>query len=299
MSDHKVIATADDAILSKLHASSMGYYQDPFLSHFAKDAEGLTSSSRLSCSMPTSSRHPDDSLRNRPRHEMASHHPSNRHIHHGQKNVGGQPLMRRGSFARVCCIDRAISTFLSLSPAVDEANVKRQTHLKPSTTRQVIILGAGKDSTYLRYQAGLLTTPPDLSMNSSTPNVVKWYEVDFATVIDAKRQILQSLPSNLSTFSGGSDDNCQNEFYLVAHDLRSPTQDLFRTLTQQHNFDVNVPTLFVLECVLMYLTGKFSPIFCCLCSWIQCVPEIPTILHGICCISSLILITAYSIPLTS
>jgi len=58
---------------------SIQWYADPVLPHFAKDAHGV---------MATTS---------------------------ATKNsrVGGQPMMRRGTFARVCCVDRTISFCLS------------------------------------------------------------------------------------------------------------------------------------------------------------------------------------------
>ena len=43
--DRAIVRTASDAIKSKLHAASAGYYDDPFIDHFARGAEGLTAAS--------------------------------------------------------------------------------------------------------------------------------------------------------------------------------------------------------------------------------------------------------------
>uniref|UniRef100_A0A7S4SYY1 Uncharacterized protein n=1 Tax=Ditylum brightwellii TaxID=49249 RepID=A0A7S4SYY1_9STRA len=182
--DGKVIATASDAILAKLSAVSRGYYHDPFISHFATNASGLTASGANTNigggeTFPTSSPFHMSSLSspqptqwsadwNGPppsfssslqsqqmthsattshhishHHSLQSHHKqlhrhhhqhlphSYRHHHHhhpgthasfGMRQQHPQqqhmqqhsPLIRRGTHARVCCIDRTISQFLSL-----------------------------------------------------------------------------------------------------------------------------------------------------------------------------------------
>jgi len=202
MSDEKVIATADDAVLSKLWTSSMGYYSDPFLPHFAKDAHGVMAST------------------------STTKNSSNR-------RVGGQPMMRRGTFARVCCVDRAISFFLSST---------EQRKQQP----QIVILGAGKDTTYLRYQAELLTS------KSLIINSLQWYEVDLPTVQQNKHALLNSLPQNLLTKSR------KPQYHLVPFDLRAHPTELFHLLTNRYNFNVTKPTLYIVECVFMYLSEEAS-----------------------------------------
>ncbi len=47
-----------------------------------------------------------------------------------------------------------------------------------------------------------------------------------------------------------------SSYHLVGHDLRSSPESLFQKLLHQdHGYDESSPTLFVLECVLMYLPG--------------------------------------------
>jgi O-methyltransferase involved in polyketide biosynthesis len=149
--------------------------------------------------------------------------------------------------------------------------------------RQVVILGAGKDTTFLRYQADLLTTPTTVN---STPDVnIQWYEVDLPSVIETKKRLLKTIPQNLMAVSphhttssphllpatveerSVTKNHTQNStevpfkaanssYHLVPFDLRSDPVELFELLTSNkaYNFNRNAPTIFVLECVFMYLS---------------------------------------------
>eukprot|EP00591_Stephanopyxis_turris_P003720 CAMPEP_0195524760 /NCGR_PEP_ID=MMETSP0794_2-20130614/24792_1 /TAXON_ID=515487 /ORGANISM="Stephanopyxis turris, Strain CCMP 815" /LENGTH=364 /DNA_ID=CAMNT_0040655049 /DNA_START=100 /DNA_END=1191 /DNA_ORIENTATION=+ len=241
--DVPIIATANDAILSKLSASSMGYYDDPFLPHLCKDAVGLTSSS-------TNTRAGGE---RRMRHSRGLDHrnepPSSRSNYPPRRSGQGQPLIRRGSHARVCCIDRSISAFLSL-----------ESECHGRSKKQVVVIGAGKDTAYLRYRSGLLSAPPTKSGNSSAVEEeegIRWYEVDHGSVIQEKRAIFESVPEIKCVLSSSGtqskDELTPSVFHMISHDLRHPMEELFSTLIQKHSFNVEVPTLFVLECVQMYL----------------------------------------------
>ena len=158
-----------------------------------------------------------------------------------------QPLIRKGTFARVACIDRVVSSFLSSG----ETNKK-----------QIVILGSGMDTTYLRTQAGLLPT----SSNTTT-----WYEVDMEPMIQSKYQFLSQMntiditmihPSSSSSCNGYSiqfhNNNYkkQDGYYLIPFDLQTDCMDL---LTKKMvDFQCHIPTLFVMECVQMYLSESSS-----------------------------------------
>jgi hypothetical protein len=305
--DANVIATADDAILSKLYASKMGYYEDPFLEHFAKDAKGLTTSTatrNISTNIqfgtsfagrsPTLSHAPQHlsasysgqfggSILQNPKHPEVGHpfdqnrllgqqshhlHPHMQNRHHGPGSMagsnrggcggGGQPIIRRGSYARVCCIDKALSVFLS--PMVED-NTTCSLPL-----RQVVMLGAGKDTSYFRYKRGILTSQDILNNISPGPGLtsemprVKWYDVDFESVMSKKRQLIETLPSALAKTPDTSvSTNNDDEYHMVGFDLRRPPSEFFDLLTStDYKFDPSLPTLFVLECVQMYMTEHDS-----------------------------------------
>lgn len=224
-SDRAVISTADDAVLAKLSCVEKGYYQDAFVHAMAKGVKGVDTGGR-----------------------------------NGSSPM--EPIIRKGTHARVCAVDKAISAFLSLRLEGDSSsNIKGR--------RQVVIFGAGRDTTYLRYRFGYL--------EGFEEKQVDWFEVDHTFIIEQKAHIW--LPhcapegvnynsemnaatgvSYRASFSrqGGSDANDSN-YHLIGHDLRSPPSSLFEKLSDPfHCYDRSIPTLFVMECVIMYLPDEAS-----------------------------------------
>lgn len=208
--DRPIISTADDAILAKLATVKAGYYEDPYLEPFRRHAAGIS--------------------------EQDSHTRSRRQV---------QPIIKRGTHARVSCMDRAVSSFLQY---------------KPETSKlQIVVLGSGKDTAYFRH--------------CQQENNAQWYEVDHASVIQNKSAIVQETPdifqntsvqklphgfilktSNRKTNNGDTPtENTIKTCHLVEHDLRKPSETLIQKLQQTDGFDDQAPTLFLLECVLMYI----------------------------------------------
>jgi [phosphatase 2A protein]-leucine-carboxy methyltransferase len=247
----EIIATSDDAILAKLSAMQNGYYEDPFLPYFAQGASSI-SSANLSESIQSSSTLKDGSRGKRiPR-------PQSSGLQH-------QPVIRRGTHARVCVMDYSISAFLELTKDCNET--------------QVVILGSGKDTTYLRSQCNLLHQKSEVMRIKG--NTV-WYEIDHGIVIQKKLSLLQSCP--LFDFSYQSIGNTYlndgsfiispksiktalgqdkhhgilEPCHLVTYDLRNSFHDLIDILIQRHGFKTDVNTLFVMECVQMYLSESDS-----------------------------------------
>ncbi len=157
-----------------------------------------------------------------------------------------QPLIRKGTFARVACMDRVISSFLS--------------SLNPK--KQVVVFGSGMDTTYLRTQAGLL------SSSNNTTRSCRWYEVDMEPMIQTKCQFLSQLkkddiiihPSSSCGYSiqfpNNNNNNNQDDYYLIPFDLQNDCMDLFHH--HMVGFQCTIPTLFVMECVQMYLSESSS-----------------------------------------
>jgi len=280
-SDRPIIATADDAILAKRATVATGYYEDPFVEAIAAHASGMSSSpapaSSTSSPLHESERFPTMSNRlpavnedeiipnqmNSPQRPV--HHPVDsgspvpvRHVMRpspvpsnspARPSPGRgiarhqQPIIKRGTHARVCCIDRAISAFAQL------VHEKKQ--------RQIVVLGAGKDTNWFRYRAGLLFD------DSETCNALQWFEVDHPSVVYSKAKLIRNSPELTSQFALEmnkidsdeyilSDTSAPSNCVLVSHDLRASPQELIEKLSR-HNFDPAVPTLFILECVQMYL----------------------------------------------
>jgi O-methyltransferase involved in polyketide biosynthesis len=157
-----------------------------------------------------------------------------------------QPIIKRGTFARIMCVDRAISSFLRL------CSEKRSQH------PQIVVLGAGKDTSFFRLQAGLLAS-------DTTPKAVKWIEVDYESVVSAKveriirkedvfhaRVVSQSKQGVVTMAARIGANPWQGSYQLVPHDLNGCTNKLSELL-HGSGLDCSIPTLFVLECCLMYL----------------------------------------------
>ncbi|KAL9185572.1 hypothetical protein ACHAXT_003349 [Thalassiosira profunda] len=220
--DAAVIRTADDAVRAKLSCVEKGYYDDPFVHAMARGASGLVDGR----GGPSST----------------------------------EPIIRRGTHARVRAVDRAIDAFLALplSPPDDQSAIAKR-----DVVRQVVILGAGRDTSYLRRRT-------KTGANAVLGDDVRWYEVDHPSVIEQKARTW--LPRCMSDGYGCScaynaGTGCsysvaiapqgvveESQYHLIGHDLRSSHDALFEKLANpQHGYDRSLPTLFVLECVLMYL----------------------------------------------
>jgi len=337
-----IIATASNAALSKLSTTQKGYYYDPFLPYFVKDAVGLTT---ISSSTITSDNSDLSSLKKSNRQagpSVYSEGGSNRSNQFRKNSVFArlnlssslnhnlsigrchpppapssfqlqqQPIIRRGTHARICLMDHAISAFLSLHSSTKEI--------------QVLILGSGRDTTYLRSQCDLLHHRKRQKLNNdkkdggdyqkkSSCTHVTWYEIDHPSVIRTKYNLLKNCPllnldcrlplfnrsssdwsnddvsfmitpksikiPNPTQFStlgipatlrrkkfsrkaitfdicGISDDDISPQYHLIGFDLRNSFSTLLDRLCQDHFFNLDTPTLIVLECVQMYLSDTTS-----------------------------------------
>lgn len=179
-----------------------------------------------------------------------------------------EPIIRRGTHARVLAVDRAIISFLNMQLATSDE------------CRQIVILGSGRDTTYLRYRFGHLNTT--CSQKLRQDGIVRWYEIDHPSVItqkafdwlpgcvpkdhDYQRTAITHPDANNESYviSISSKDNTnerqhKSSYHLIGHDLRKSPSDLFDLISHpQHAYDTSIPTLFILECVVMYLPDDAS-----------------------------------------
>lgn len=166
-----------------------------------------------------------------------------------------QPLIKRGTHARVSVMDRAIAAFIELNQCISN-----------NGALQIVVLGAGKDTSFFRYQAGHHLASPGLTAQQPQQRV-RWYEVDHEAVLSEKVSTVTTSPETFQaeiekTASGwklrSSQSTCNDSTcYMVAHDLRQNSKTLFDKL-QQNDFDHQAPTLFIVECVQMYLPEESS-----------------------------------------
>ncbi len=355
-----VISTADAAILSKLSCVNYGYYEDPFLPFMACGASRRRGPTSASMGRKKGRRRGRDNNDNDDDDDDCGIGGFDRRRR--DKNVTGignignsgsssgprpaldniEPLIRRGTHARVKAMERAIDAFMSLPlsqsssssssgaavAAADKSHYGTNIELNRKITeepRQIVILGSGRDTAYLRY------------MVKRSKKFVRWYEVDHPSVIVQKaREWLPKcvLPDGFTyrcdvAHNDSADDNddasyaitilpppekevseknnkdngdvstgdtrgssssatttahttspataTQEErqampnYHLIGHDLRSSPSQLFNKLARpQHGYDTSLPTLFVVECVFMYLPE------CSIRNLLQCIAESPT-----------------------
>ena len=368
--DIAIMATAKDAIQSKLSASQKGYYVDPFVPYLSGSASrsrsGSNARSGIIVKSSDSSRFAAPNIGNssgieighrRQQQEDASHTRMRRRkinsqmqqssassVQQQQQQQQQHPLIRRGTHARVCLVDHAISTFLhlcsqnnrNLHRGRDDVNVNvnvQDEQDEKERAVQIVILGSGRDTTYLRSQCGLLHDKfkkdednndyddDDGSVRKGKRRKgkvrAKWFEVDHPSVIQTKFELLQSCdlfdfdheavvhvhdvkgdeddeddgtstsqqsyriipkrirtttqpqphphPSTSTTNSTLNEHECECEdnnndndlepYNLISYNLQTPTapHSLFAHLTAHHDFQTCLPTLFIMECVQMYL----------------------------------------------
>jgi O-methyltransferase involved in polyketide biosynthesis len=186
-------------------------------------------------------------------------------VSHGnrQSHRHVQPIIKRGTHARVCCMDRAVTSFVELVVARRD----------PHSPIQVVVLGCGKDTTFFRHQEGRLTSvggdeknaaPNTNSEAPSSSNKVHWFEVDHPAVIQEKASIIRANPSLFNSSVEKGTSNChfrikpdiytsyESECTLLGHDLRNDPEGLMLALAS-NGLRADAPVLFLLECVLMYL----------------------------------------------
>lgn len=245
--DQSIQSTCDDAIRAKDAAVRTGYYEDPFVS-VMMCTTGMRQQRRSSGGA-------------------------------GPHQV--QPIIKRGTHARVACMDKALQAFLNL-------NHRHRHHHNHQL--QVVVLGSGKDTSFFRLQAGMLLEQQgkDGTLSSST-SPVHWFEIDHPNIVEEKADIIEN---NTQLFGAATkkvqqqkpkqqqqhccniqfqqqqpkshDDDNNHEYpwkrpgstlNLIGHDLRQDNELLLEKL-RNSGYNNKSPTLFMLECVLMYLPDE-------------------------------------------
>ena len=137
-----------------------------------------------------------------------------------KKPIRRMPWMNRGYFARVYCIQRLIDNFLHSSKLKD-------------TPTQVVNIGAGYDTSFFVRKQSEQALP------------TRWFEVDFPDVLEHKQSVIEKNPSMYSLISETDD------YVMCPCDLRDPTT--CEQLLRSAGFRSDIPTLWISECVLIYL----------------------------------------------
>ncbi|KAF9929884.1 hypothetical protein FBU30_001133 [Linnemannia zychae] len=219
--DDVIKGTDDDAIISKLSAVNLRYLDDPFVRYFVK-------------------------------------HPSRR-----------PPLINRGSYLRTRSLDLFAEQFITSGTtptfAVTEATQSASAPPPPLTTtttttsisrssgikKQIVSLGCGSDTRYFKLKAKGLAAH-------------KYFEIDFPESTAKKAAIIKKNKVFINVIGDpdlkvglGGTELYSKDYCLLSGDLRQFTEAIVPKLVAQ-GFDTSLPTLFLSECVLIYIQPEDS-----------------------------------------
>ena len=165
------------------------------------------------------------------------------------------PIINRGYYARVAAVESLVRTFLRAEERGNQQTTET-THVKKTTKKQVVILGAGLDTMFFRLRS------------SNALRDCEYFELDFPDVTMQKvgaikrRKALNEVMglSNaeelMAALSSGFTELNVPGYHLLPCDLRD--LDATTAKLEAAGIDRTVPTLFVSECVLIYMEAKFS-----------------------------------------
>jgi len=161
-----------------------------------------------------------------------------------KKAIKRPPLINRGFFTRIQCIQDLIIQFLNTYGGSQQQSQKKQ----------IISLGCGFDTYYFREHCNLLA------------NNITYIEVDYDQVIRNKIKIIQQHSELQQPALGDVDFNDVvlkqhqlDQLCIKSNNYRLGSIDLTDTKTfnifdaDHLDIDFNVPTLFLSECVLVYI----------------------------------------------
>ncbi|KAI9205854.1 S-adenosyl-L-methionine-dependent methyltransferase [Polychytrium aggregatum] len=143
------------------------------------------------------------------------------------------PIINRGTYSRVRALDDLTAKFLKTNPE----------------SKQVVSLGAGSDTRYFLLKAGGVSAR-------------NYFEIDFGEntvkkvgVLRKKKEMLELL-EDYKLAMGGMEIHAKG-YHLIAGDLRKWETEVVAKL-ESHGFDKRLPTLFLSECVMIYMLPQDS-----------------------------------------
>ncbi|KAI9342625.1 S-adenosyl-L-methionine-dependent methyltransferase [Obelidium mucronatum] len=141
------------------------------------------------------------------------------------------PIINRGSYARFSALHALVTAFVASSE-------------KPGSDRQIVVLGAGFDTRFFM-------------LKSAAIHPKKYFEIDFPEITAKKAQFIKknkdlcSLLGDHSLAAGGSEIH-GSDYSLISGDLRKWHEEIVPKLVNA-GYDSSIPTLFLAECVLVYM----------------------------------------------
>ncbi|KAL6049681.1 Leucine carboxyl methyltransferase 1 [Balamuthia mandrillaris] len=155
------------------------------------------------------------------------------------------PIINRGYYTRVVAMHHILKQFLRATPSAASS----------MPNKQVICLGAGFDTTYFQKKRGGLIG-----------DNVTYYELDFPEVVANKAAVIRKysalrevvgLPvEEAETEKGSQSEIHTTSYHLMGADLRN-VEKLDEAMVAA-GIDFSKPTLFISECVLIYVKPEDS-----------------------------------------
>ncbi|KAG2175546.1 hypothetical protein INT43_001193 [Umbelopsis isabellina] len=150
-----------------------------------------------------------------------------------KRPVQRPPIINRGSYLRVMALTDIVQQFLQCSDI--------------SHKKQIVSLGAGFDTRYFLLKAGIIP------VDSKTQ--FKYFEIDFPEMT-AKKAFTIKRQNKLASMLINPVELSSSDYALIGGDLREWSK-IAERLTH-HGFQADLPTLFISECVLIYLAPEES-----------------------------------------
>jgi len=163
-----------------------------------------------------------------------------------KKNVRRSPIINRGYFVRVASFDRMITDFLALKLCAQNA------------PKQIISLGAGIDTSFWRLHAS--------NRDLFSQRLRKFVEIDFQETCSRKLMLLthhsdlfldESLLGSKPKVDAKRGTLHSDRYALIPGDLTKWT-DIIEQLAASDVIRFDVPTLFISECCLIYISWQRS-----------------------------------------
>lgn len=236
--DQGVMNTNDDATVCKRFAVSLGYWKDPFIDLFF-------------------------------------------HNKHPSRSERKTPEINRGYYARVQAINYLVDQFLCYVESLngdeqsneqgdrspndqsdgqsgqrsnnEQSGQEQRARKSKEVKCQIVNIGAGFDTLFWRLKA-----------ENKLDSLHSFVDLDLDGVTYRKLHQIRIQPGLLNALgediSFNKFDLHSNTYHLISADLRN-TKSLEEKLTKECKLDKSLPTLFISECVLVYLSKQHTSNF--------------------------------------
>ncbi|KAI7817479.1 S-adenosyl-L-methionine-dependent methyltransferase [Gamsiella multidivaricata] len=170
------------------------------------------------------------------------------------------PLINRGSYLRTAALDNLTEQFMrsvaneptTASPTATATTTSgSKVPLSAGIRKQIVSLGCGSDTRYFNFKAKGLS-------------VQKYFEIDFqestakkAAVIKKNKAFTDIIADPDLKLGLGGTELYSEDYCLLSGDLREFVDIIVPKLKAQ-GFDTSLPTLFLSECVLIYIQPHAS-----------------------------------------